>query len=613
MPALRILRTAILGMSLLGAAAHADDQAGAPVVGKTYAQSKEGARPPLKVTKGAPNILIILLDDAGYASTSAFGGLVDTPNFERLADDGLRYINFHSVGVCSPTRAALLTGRNHNAVGMGLFPHAFLSAEFPGYTGRVQPKDGTIAEYLRDAGYSTYALGKWHQTPDPETTDLGPFDHWPSGKGFDHFFGFLGGADDQYKTDLVEDDIHIKPDGRHLNIQLADKAISYIDRQEKLNPDKPFFMYYATGATHSPHQVDQEWLDKYKGKFDGGWDVYRERTLARQKKLHVVPANAQLPERDPRVPAWNSLSADQKKVYARFMEGYAGYMSETDHEIGRVIDHLKEKNLLNNTAIFLIVGDNGASKEGSYNGTVKSEFGPLPGDDKAQIANLLKNYDDIGTGRAYTNYPIGWAEAANTPFRYWKADANSEGGTHQPLIVHWPNGIKAKGEVRTQFGHVTDLLPTALELAGAKVPAELHGVKQAPIRGTSLAYSFSDAKAPTRHSQQYFFLFGSGAMVKDGWKAEFGYRPDFVDLYGTWPPPTEAPNNAGKEVWELYDLNTDFNERHNLAAQNPAKLRELQALFENEATANNVYPLINWSDLDVKFRAFMRARDQSKD
>jgi arylsulfatase len=598
---------------LSGAAA----QPAAPdaIVGKTYAQSHEGTPPALKIAKGAPNIIWILIDDAGFGSSSAFGGLVNTPTLEALANDGLRYANFHTTGVCSPTRAALLTGRNHNRVGMGLFPHPFLSAEFPGYSGRVGPQDGTIAEYLRERGYSTYQLGKWHQTPDAEQTDLGPFDHWPSGKGFDHNFGFLGGAEDQYKPDLVEDNTHVKPDGRHLNAQLVDKAIYYIDRQEKLNSAKPFFMYLATGATHSPHQVDEVWIDKYKGKFDAGWDVYREQVLARQKQLGLVPQDAQLPDRDPRVPAWDSLSADQKKIYARFMESYAGFFEYTDAEFGRLIAYLRSRALLDNTAIFVVIGDNGASKEGSYNGSVVPELGGPPiRDNASQIKELLRRYDQIGTRNAYSNYPIGWSEAANTPFRFWKADANSEGGTRNPLIVHWPAGLGGhKDEVRQQYGHVIDLLPTTLEIAGATVPPVLHGVSQDPIQGVSLTYSFDDASAPTRHREQYFFLFGAGAIVHDGWKASFGYRPDFVDLYGTYPPPEKVINNAGKEVWELYDLNTDFNERHNVAAENPAKLAELQDLFDAQAKENNVYPLINWSDVDGKVKAYFRAHNLSKD
>jgi arylsulfatase A-like enzyme len=613
--------------TLLGAAlgtssvfAQAPAAASAPVIGKTYAESKEGAAPVTASAKGLPNIVWILLDDAGFGASSAFGGEIPTPTFERLANEGLRYTNFHTTSICSPTRAALLTGRNSHNVGMGLFPHKILQAEFPGYTGRLRPNDGTIAEYLRARGYSTYALGKWHLTPDEEATDLGPFDRWPVNKGFDHFFGFLGGATDQYKPDLVEDTAHVKPDGRHLNEQLADKAIQYVDRQLKIAPGRPFFIYYATGATHSPHQTDPEWLAKYKGKFDGGWDVYREHVFERQKKLGLIPANAQLPPRDPRIPAWNKLSADQKKVYAKFMEGYAAFYAYTDFEIGRFIDHLRDTGVLDNTAVFAILGDNGASKEGGPNGTLLSEFGGAikldangfvgrrTTDDAADIKERLEKYDKISTRDTYSNYPMGWSQATNTPFKLWKADGNSEGGTRNPLIVHWPKGIAAKGEVRTQYGHVNDLLPTTLELVGASVPATIRGVTQTPVQGTSLVYSFGNASAPAQHHTQYFAMLGTGAIVHDGWKAEFGYRPDFVDIWLTYPAPKQVPNNAGKQVWELYDLNKDFNETQNLAAKNPEKLKELQALFDTEARANNVYPLINWSDADERMSRLLRGQ-----
>jgi arylsulfatase A-like enzyme len=476
-----------------------------------------------------------------------------------------------------------------------------LSAEFPGYNARLEPRDGTVAEYLRAAGYSTYALGKWHLTPDHELSDLGPFDHWPSGKGFDHFLGFLGGAEDQYKPRLVEDNRNVEPDGRHLNAQLADKAIQYVDEQRKLAPEKPFFLYLATGAAHSPHQVDQPWLDKYKGRFDAGWDDVRQQTLERQKRLGLIPASTQILPRDPRVTAWSSLTAEQKKVYARFAEGYGAFLEYTDFEIGRFVDHLRATNQLDNTAIFVIIGDNGASKEGGKNGSLVSELHPLTKDDRGQVAELLARIDDIGTSRTYSNYPIGWAQTFNTPFRQWKADANAEGGTHNPLIVHWPKAV-THGEVRTQYAHVIDLLPTALEISGSPLPNEVRGIKQDPVQGTSLAYSLTDASAPTRHTQQYYFLFGAGGIVKDGWKASFGYRPDYVDLFQTYPAPKDPPNNAGKQVWELYDLNSDINERVDLAKGNPEKLRELQALFAAEAQANHAYPLINWSDVSVKIQ-----------
>ena len=599
-PSASVLVAALLATG--SASALSENSAATPVIGKTYAESREAAKPSqVKPQEGAPNIIWILLDDVGFGASSAFGGPIPTPNFDALAKNGLRYTNFHTTGVCSPTRAALLTGRNHHKVGMGMFPHEMLAAEFPGYTGRLQPKDGTVAEYLRTAGYSTYALGKWHLTPDEELSDLGPFDRWPSGKGFDHFFGFLGGAEDQYKPRLVEDNHAVQPDGRHLNAQLVDKAISYVDRQQQLAPQKPFFLYLATGAAHSPHQVDQPWLDKYKGRFDAGWDVVRQQTLERQKKLGVIPSNARLLPRDPRVPAWNSLTAEQKKVYARFAEGYGAFLEYTDSEIGRLVAHLAEKNQLENTAIFVIIGDNGASKEGGKNGSLVSELQPLTKDDAGQVSDLLARIDDIGTARSYTNYPIGWAQTFNTPFRQWKADANSEGGTRNPLIVSWPKGLP-RGEIRGQYGHVIDLLPTALDITGAKAPSELRGVTQDPIQGLSLKYSFADAKAAGRHTSQYHFLFGAGGVVKDGWKASFAYRPDYVDVFSTYPLPSTVANNAGKEVWELYHLDADFNESVNLARKNPQKLQELQAFFAQEAEANNAYPLINWSDVYEKIK-----------
>ncbi|MCI9846689.1 arylsulfatase [Flavobacterium pectinovorum] len=579
------------------------------VIAKTLAESKEYWPEPVKAPKGAPNVIWILLDDVGFGASSAFGGLVNTPTFDDLANNGLRFTNFHTVGVCAPTRAALLTGRNHHTAHMGLFPHKFMRAGFPGYDAKIPSSKGTVAEVLRENGYSTYAVGKWHLTPDEETTDLGPFDRWPSGKGFDHFYGFLGGATDQYKPDLVEDNKAVKPDGRHLNTQLADKAISYLQYQQKTAPAKPFFLYLTPGATHSPHQVDQEWIDKYKGKFDKGWDWYRETVFANQKKLGVIPQDAKLPKRNERVKEWEKLSAEEKRINARFFESYAGFFEQTDYEIGRIVSYLKKSNQFDNTIIFLVIGDNGASKEGSYNGSVNNEFGGNTATNEAeQIAELSKNFDKIGTKDAYTNYPAGWAQAANTPFKFWKADAHAEGGTRNPLIVSYPNGIKNNTGIRTQYGHVIDLLPTTLALTGInKLPESIRGIKQDSLQGKNLTSAIQDVNAPSVHQTQYYFLFGEGAIYNDGWKASFAYRPDFIDLFTDFNTKNKpVANNAGKEVWELYNVDKDFNEINDLAKKNPEKLKELVQLFDQQAKENNVYPLINWSDVQDKFKTFLK-------
>jgi arylsulfatase A-like enzyme len=560
-----------------------------------------------KAPAGSPNIVWIILDDVGYGATSAFGGLIRTPNLDSLANQGLRYTNFHTAGICSPTRAALMTGRNHHSVGMGLFPHFYLSADYPGYNGHILPNKGTVAEVLHENGYSTYQLGKWHLTPDDESTDLGPFDRWPSGKGFDHNFGFLGGATDQYKPDLVEDNQHIKPDGRHLNALLTDKAISYVTRQQKLAPGKPFFLYYATGAGHAPHQVDKEWSDKYKGQFDEGWDVYRERVIANQKKLGVIPANAKLPPRDAYLKAWKDLPADEKKLYARFMEVYAGFLEYTDHEIGRLLRHLKQSGQLQNTAVFVMIGDNGGSKEGlEYGVTTKSiRFGvdAITRDEYRKF--VLSEYDKIGGKDVATvaNYPLGWAQATNTPFRLWKSDANAEGGTHNPLIVYYPQGIQEKGGIRNQYAHLIDLFPTTLELTTLAHPEVLKGRKQDPLHGTSLAYSFNNAQAPARHTQQYYCIFGNRAIYKDGWKAAAAHRPNSLDLFTyAGEPKTTIVNNPDAEEWELFNITEDFNEQNNLAKKHPEKLQELKALFDAEAAKYNIYPLIDIEHAAARYR-----------
>ena len=568
-------------------------------IGKTFDESKEWWPQPTKPPADAPNILWILLDDVGFGASSSFGGLIKTPTFDSLANNGLRYTNFHTCAICAPTRAALLTGRNSGTVHMSGFAHYWSSAGFPGWDGYIPEKDGTAAEILKQAGYTTFAVGKYGVTPDAEASDAGPFDHWPLGKGFEHFFGFLGSETDQYKPALVQDNAFIEPDGRHLSEQITDKAISYIDKTKKANPDKPFFLYYAPGATHAPHQVPDEWRDIYKGKFDDGWDAFRQKVFDNQKKLGLIPSYAQLPERNALVKAWSDLPADQQKLYARFMEVYAAYLTYTDYQVGRVINELKAINQLDNTLIFVMIGDNGASKEGSDNGVVEKRWGPRYDKTVTQAQYIEKNESAIariGTPETEPNYPLGWAQACNTPFKYWKQDAFAEGGTHNPLIVFYPKKITDKGTLRTQFGHVNDILPTTLEIAGIKVPDYIKNVKQDTLQGTSLAYTFNNANATTRHTTQYFYIFGSRSIYKDGWKAAAAHHPDAIDLasFGGRPVPKSDFNN---DTWLLYNLNEDFNEEVDLSKKYPEKLAALKALLDKELKANNVYPLISWEDV----------------
>jgi arylsulfatase len=561
-------------------------------VGRTLAESKEWWPEPSKAPSGAPNVVWILLDDVGFGASESFGGLIHTPTFDWLANNGLRYTNFHTTAICAPTRAALLTGRNSASVHESGFSHTVMSAGFPGWDGRVPATAGTIAEILRDNGYNTFAVGKYGVTPDEEATDAGPFDHWPTGKGFDHFFGFLGSQTDQYHPDLVEDQAHVRPDGRHLNDQITDKAISYIDRQEKVAPNKPFFLYYAPGATHAPHQVDRYWSDQYKGQFDKGWDAYRAEVFERQKKLGVIPANAILPDRNPDIKDWNKLTPQEQKLYARFMEVYAGYLTYTDFEVGRLVNHLKEIGQLDNTLIYVIIGDNGASKEGTLNGDIDRSLISKPLPEPENIQYNLNKIGEIGTPAAVEgNYPLGWAQAADTPFKQWKEDANSEGGTHNPLIVYYPKGIKQAGGVRTQYGHVIDILPTTLDLVGIKAPDEIRGIQQQPIEGTSLAYSINDANAPNRHTLQYYYIFGSRSIFDNGWKAELAYPNSII----TGNAASKLPFD--ENAWELYNLNDDPTERIDLAKKYPEKLAQLKAEFEEQAKSHNLYPFITWDDV----------------
>lgn len=546
-------------------------------LGKTLAETQQSWPEPKVAPKDAPNVIYIVIDDAGYGSSSAFGGLIETPTLDKLANNGLRYTNFHTTAICAPTRAALLTGRNSHSVHIG--QNSIIGA--PGYDRQTPFEKATVAEILRENGYNTYAVGKWHLTAVHETTQAGPFNRWPTGRGFDHYYGFLSAATDQYHPQLWEDTrkIEIEDDNKVLiSTRITDKAINYIAEQKSVNPDKPFFLYYAPGATHSPHQVSKDWIDKYKGKFDQGWDKYREQVLERQKKLGVVPEYVQLPPSNPGVKKWDDLTVDEKKLYIRFFEVYAAFFSHLDYEIGRLVEYLQDIDQFDNTLIYVSIGDNGASKEGTFVGVVGgpgSTFDPAASEEE-KLAWNIKHLDLIGTEFSSSNYPQGWAQAANTPFRYWKQDANSEGGTHNPLIIHWPKGIKEKGGIRNQYSHIIDITPTTIELVGASVPSVINGYAQQPLEGTSLAFSITDPKASSRHLVQYYEIKGSRSIYKDGWKA------GALHVAGT---------DFSKDSWELYNLKEDFNERVNLADKFPDKLKELQDLFDSEAWKYNVYPL----------------------
>jgi arylsulfatase len=528
-----------------------------------------------KALKGAPNIVLIMLDDVGFGTAGTFGGFAETKTMDQLAADGLKYNNFHTTALCAASRAALLTGRNHHSVNMGHFTETAFDA--PGYDGNMPFEKATMAEVLKENGYNTFILGKWHLTPLSDRTAAGPFNRWPTGRGFDRFYGFLESATDQYYPVLWDGITRAVVDtaaGKHLNTILADKAIQYIQQQQKAVPGKPFLLYLAPGTVHSPMQVGKEWIDKYKGKFDMGWDEYREAVLAKQKKLGVVPAYVTLPARNEKIPAWESLSVDEKKVMARAMEAHAGFLSQADDEIGRVINYIKQIGQIENTIVIVIIGDNGATKYTADIPGVPDGMEKASREEKVKAA--LKNIEQIGRKDFKGDIPLGWTQASNVPFKLWKGDANSEGGTHNPMIIYAPNYIKEKGGIRNQYIHLIDIWPTLIELIKVKVPLTINGYKQAPIEGTSFGYSLNDASAKSKHRVQYFETGASRALYKDGWKAE-AYHP-----LGT---------SYKNDVWELYNIEHDFNERINLAKKYPQKLNELKKAFEIEAKKYHVYPL----------------------
>ena len=527
-----------------------------------------------------PNVLIWVMDDVGFGQPSPFGGPVEMPNLDAIARNGLRFTNFHSTGICSPSRVALLNGRNHHVLGMG--NHAGLVSGDPGYTARVPRAAGSLATILHANGYSTWALGKWDQFPNEHATPDGPYDYWPSGQGFERFYGFLFADMDHFRPTLWRDHTPLdtpRDADYFLTSDLANQAIQYLRDQQATAPGKPFFLYWATGAAHSPHHAPREWLERYRGKFDLGWDRQREVTLAAQRRLGIVPKNLRLPQRQPYVPAWTSMSEDERRLAGRTMEAFAAELSQADHEFGRIVEELRRQGRLEDTMI-IIVSDNGASGEagpgGSYN-EWRSISGLWP-----SLEENLAHYDDWGGPSTYPHYSIGWAMAGNTPFRHYKTMVH-EGGVRGPMIISWPAGIKVHGELRGQFAHLIDVMPTVLEAAGIEPPPVVDGIAQQPIDGTSFLYATLDAAAPTRHARQYFEMFGNRAMVADGWKAVVLHRPITWDFFKTW--------SFDDDIWELYHIDTDSNELHDLAKKEPAKLSQLQALFDAEAQRNHVYPL----------------------
>jgi arylsulfatase A-like enzyme len=555
-------------------------------IGRTYKDSKPDKIPLTKAPTGAPNVLLILIDDCGFGQWGTFGGQIPTPNLDRLAKNGLSYTRFHTTALCSPSRAALLTGRNHHSVATGVITE--IGSGYPGYSGQIPKSTAMVSEILRQNGYSTAFFGKNHNIADWETSVSGPYDRWPSSQGFDHFFGFIGGETNQWAPALYRDTAPVEmevPKGREtdytLNEALADEVINYIRKEKSVTPDRPFFVYYAPGATHAPHHVPKTWIDKFKGKFSQGWDKYREEAFSRQIKMGLIPSDTKLTPRPREIPAWDSLNVDQKRVAERLMETFAGYTAQTDYEVGRVLDALKEIGQTDNTLVFWEIGDNGASMEGTLSG-VFNEMSSLNGVPEG-TAFMTQHIDEIGGPNSYNHYPVGWAWAMNSPFQWGKQIASHFGGTRNPLVISWPARIKDKGGMRSQFHHVIDIVPTILEAATVPEPYIVNGVSQKSIEGISMVYSFDDSKAKEQRETQYFEMFGNRAIYHDGWIA--------ACRHGRLPWEGSGTFDFDNDKWELYKVDEDFSEYNDVAAKNPKKLRELQEIFWIEAMKYNVPPL----------------------
>jgi arylsulfatase A-like enzyme len=556
-------------------------------IGLSVKDSKSDFPQPVHAPKGAPNILVILLDDVGYGASSTFGGPCQTPTLDRLAKNGLRYTQFYTTGVCSPTRAALLTGRNHHSVHTGNIME--FATGYPGYDSVMGKDTAMVAEVLKQKGWNTAWIGKNHNVPDWQTSQAGPFDLWPTSLGFEKFYGFLGGETSQWRPAVFDGTNPVEPylgnPDYNFDYDIADQAIKWVRTQKALAPERPFFLYYAPGATHAPHHPKKEWIAKYKGKFDQGWDNLREETLARQKRLGIAPADTQLTKRHAQIQPWDSLNAEQKELYAYMMEIYAGYLSQTDYNVSRVLDAIEQLGQMDNTLVIYICGDNGASAEGTIQGSYNEmTFFNMIAEDYKEI---LKQKDNLGTWKTHNHYPVGWAHAMNTPFQWVKAVASHYGGTANGMVISWPARIKDKGGIRPQWHHVIDIVPTLLEAIGIEQPSSVNGVAQKPIEGVSMVYSFDSPKAPSTHHTQYFEIFSHRAIYHDGWVA------CTTPPASTWEDQTKRyrPDVISGMKWELYNVTEDFSEALNLADKYPDKLRELQYLFYAEAAKYNVLPI----------------------
>ncbi len=567
------------------------------IIGRTVEESSPAWPMPLRAKEGAPNVLFIVIDDTGFGQLGCYGSPINTPNMDKLANNGLLYNNMHTTALCSPTRSCILTGRNHHSNHVAAIME--LSTGYPGSDCYIPFENGFLSEMLLQHGYNTYCVGKWHLTPSEQISAAGPYDRWPLGRGFERFYGFLPGDTHQYYPDLTYDNHQIEPpktpeEGYHLTEDLSDRAISFIANSKQVAPDKPFYMYFATGAMHAPHHVPKEWADKYKGKFDKGWDDYREHAFKKQKELGILPKDAELSPHDPDVQDWDKLPENERKLYSRMMEVYAGFLEHTDHHIGRIIKFLEELGQLDNTLIMLI-SDNGASSEGGTSGSVNENkfFNQVPESLEDNIAAM----DELGGPKYFNHYPWGWSWAGNTPFRRWKKETY-RGGVSDPFIVHWPKGIKAKGEVRTQYAHAIDMVPTILDALGIEPPTEIRGVAQSPIEGKSFASGFDDAQADCGRATQYFEMFAHRSIYHNGWRAvcpfpgpsylegekELGYK------FGG-SVTAEIIRERDQNGWELYRITDDFSECHNVAKEHPDVLQELITLWYVEAGKYNVLPL----------------------